>query len=156
MQARAEAKYIRIAPRKVRLVVDLIRGMSVQEARLQLEFSPKNAAKPVLKVLNSAVANAEHNLNADTKNFHVLSAYVNEGPKFMRFIPRAQGRATPLRKRMSHITIVVGDKNTEAVDKAEKVEKAEVKKEKKVVKKTEGKKVKKSTKSSSKKEKAKA
>lgn len=139
MQARAEAKYIRIAPRKVRLVIDLIRGMSVQNARMQLEFSKKAAAKPVLKLLNSAVANAEHNLKADTSEFKVMAAYVNEGPKFMRFMPRAQGRATPLRKRMSHISIIVGDE--------EKIEKVETKK---VAKKETVKKVKKSEKSSKK------
>lgn len=142
MQARAEAKYIRIAPRKVRLVIDLIRGMSVQNARMQLEFSKKAAAKPVLKLLNSAVANAEHNLKVDTSEFKVMAAYVNEGPKFMRFMPRAQGRATPLRKRMSHISIVVGDE--------EKVEKVKGVEDKKVVKKETVKKVKKSEKSSKK------
>jgi large subunit ribosomal protein L22 len=134
MQARAQAKFIRMAPRKVRLLVSLIRGMHVRDARLQLEFSTKDAAVPVLKALNSAVANAEHNLKADTSNFHVLTAYVDEGPKFMRFTPRAQGRATPIRKRMSHITIVVGDKHEEVVEAKSEVK--EVKAEKKATKST--------------------
>lgn len=129
MQAKAEAKYIRISPRKVRLVVDLVRGMGIEEARLQLEVSPKLAAKAVLKVLNSAVANAQHNLKADTTDFRVLTAYVNEGPKMMRYKPRAQGRATPIRKRMSHIGIVVGnDTEVEATSKKAEAPKAEAKK----------------------------
>lgn len=118
MQARAEAKYVRVAPRKARLLVDLIRGMNVKEARAQLKFSPKQTAQPVLKVLNSAIANAEHNLNAKTDDFRVIEAYVNEGPKIKRYKPRAQGRATLIRKRMSHITVVVGDSSEAVVEAA--------------------------------------
>lgn len=120
MQARSEAKFIRIAPRKVRLLVNLIRGMQIQAARAQLKFSPKQSAEPILKALNSAVANAEHNLKADTKNFVVLQAFVNEGPKIKRYTPKAQGRATLVRKRTSHITIVVGDKEEAGATKASK------------------------------------
>ncbi len=109
MQARAEAKFIRIAPRKVRLLVNLIRGMRVQDARAQLKFSAKHSSEPILKVLNSAVANAEHNLKADVSKFVVLQAFANEGPKIKRYTPKAQGRATLIRKRSSHVTIVVGD-----------------------------------------------
>lgn len=139
MKVHATAKYIRISPRKTRLVVDLVRGMAIEEARAQLKFSAKNAAKPVLKVLNSAIANAENNLGLDVSNFRVVEAYVNEGPTIHRFMPRAQGRATALRKRMSHITIAVGDE-AEVVEKPEAVEvekKVEEKKPaaKKVVKK---------------------
>lgn len=132
MEARAEAKFVRMSPRKVRLVVDLIRGMGIQEARQQLQFSQKAAARPVLKVLNSAIANASHNLGADTTGFRVVETYVNDGPTIKRFMPRAHGRATPLRKRMSHITVVVGDgqvveapkaKETPAPKTEEKVEK---------------------------------
>jgi large subunit ribosomal protein L22 len=108
MKARAEAKYIRISPRKVRLVANLVRGMHIEEARNQLRFSLKSAAEPVLKVINSAVANAEHNLKADTKDFHVLEIYVNDGPTIKRFKPRAHGRAFAIRKRMSHIGVTVG------------------------------------------------
>lgn len=110
MQARSEAKFIRIAPRKVRLLVNLIRGMHIQAARAQLKFATKHSSEPILKALNSAVANAAHNLKADTKDFYVLQAFVNEGPKIKRYTPKAQGRATLIRKRTSHITIVVGDK----------------------------------------------
>lgn len=108
MKARAEAKYIRMSPRKVRLIADLVRGMHITEARNQLRFSLKAAAEPVLKVINSAVANAEHNLKVDTSNFHVLEIYVNEGPTIKRFMPRAHGRASAIRKRMSHIGVTVG------------------------------------------------
>lgn len=133
MQARAEAKYVRVAPRKARLLVDLIRGMNVKEARAQLSFSPKQTALPVLKVLNSAIANAEHNLNANTDDFKVIEVYVNEGPKIKRYKPRAQGRATLIRKRMSHITVVVGD-SSEAVVEAAPAPKAEEKSEAKAEK----------------------
>lgn len=110
MQARAEGKFIRIAPRKIRLLVSLIRGMHVTAAQAQLKFSPKNSATPILKVLNSAIANAKNNDQADVKDFYVLECFVNEGPKIKRFAPKAQGRATPIRLRMSHVTIIVGDK----------------------------------------------
>lgn len=133
MQARAEAKFIRIAPRKVRLLATLIRGMHVQAARAQLKFSAKHSGEPILKVLNSAVANAQHNLKADTSNFHVLEIFVNEGPKIKRYTPKAQGRATLIRKRMSHITIVVGDKE-EKTTKAGEVKSTPVKAEAKAEK----------------------
>lgn len=107
MEVKAHAKFIRIAPRKTRLVVGLIRGKSVVEARRQLAVSTKISAKAVLKTLNSAVANAVHNAKISDEGLMVAKAYVNEGPKIKRFTPRAQGRATPIRHRMSHITIVV-------------------------------------------------
>ena len=110
MEVKAQAKYIRIAPRKTRLVVGLIRGRTVSEAQKQLLVSPKLGAKAVLKVLNSAIANATNNLKLDAAGLVVKKAWVDEGPKIKRFTPRAQGRATPIRHRMSHITIVVGDK----------------------------------------------
>ncbi len=109
MKVKARAKFIRIAPRKTRLVVALIRGMSVENARAQLKYSLKGAATPVLKVLNSAVANAVHNAHATATDLVVSEAFVDEGPTIHRFTPRAQGRATKIRKRMSHITIVVSD-----------------------------------------------
>lgn len=109
MEVKAQAKYIRIAPRKTRLVVGLVRGKAVAEARKQLLVSPKLGAKAVLKVLNSAVANAENNNKLDGSKLVVKKAWVDEGPKIRRFTPRAQGRATPIRHRMSHITIVVGE-----------------------------------------------
>lgn len=111
MEVKAQAKFIRIAPRKTRLVVSLIRGKSVVEARRQLAVSTKIAAKAVLKTLNSAVANAVHNAKMNDGELVVAKAFVDEGPKIRRFAPRAQGRATPIRHRMSHITIVVASKS---------------------------------------------
>lgn len=127
MQVQAKAKYIRVSPRKSRLVIDLIRGLSIEDARAQLKFSTKNAAKPILKVLNSAIANATNNLKIDESTLNIVKAYIDEGPTFHRFKPRAQGRATAIRKRMSHITVIVGD-GKETVKTVEKeVSKDEVK-----------------------------
>ncbi len=114
MEAIAKAKHIRIAPRKTRLVVGLIRGLAITEARRQLLLSKKAAARPVLKALDSAVANAEHNMKLDASSFVVTRAQVDEGIKIKRFTPRAQGRATPIRLRSSHITIGVGPKTLKA------------------------------------------
>jgi large subunit ribosomal protein L22 len=110
MEALSKARFVRIAPRKIRLVVSLIRGLTVEKARRQLMVSDKLAATPILKALNSAVANAVNNLKLDEKSLFVSKAYVDEGPKIKRSTPRAQGRATPIRLRMSHITIVVTPK----------------------------------------------
>lgn len=110
MQAKANARYVRIAPRKARLVVDLIRGKRVDEAFAILRHTPR-AASPVLeKLLNSAVANAEHNYSLDVSNLVVSEAYVNEGPIMKRYQPHAQGRAFRINKRTSHITLVVSEK----------------------------------------------
>ncbi|MFA5945888.1 MAG: 50S ribosomal protein L22 [Patescibacteria group bacterium] len=111
MEALSKAKFVRIAPRKSRLVVSLIRGLTVDAARRQLAVSNKLAATPVLKALNSAVANAVNNLKLDEKGLVVSRAFVDEGPKIKRSTPRAQGRATPIRLRMSHITIAVSSKS---------------------------------------------
>ena len=112
MQARAIAKYVRMSPRKVRLVVDLIRGKSVGEAYNILQFSTKAAAEPVGKTLRSAVANATvkaqdegHVLDVDELVVHEVR--VDEGPTLHRFRAAAQGRASPINKRTSHITVVV-------------------------------------------------
>jgi len=110
MQAKAVAKNVRIAPRKVRLVVDLIRGKQVGEAIAILRHTPKSASPVVEKVLNSAIANAEHNYDMDVNNLVVAEAYVNEGPTLKRFRPRAQGRASQINKRTSHVTLVVTEK----------------------------------------------
>ena len=110
MEARASARYTRIPARKARLVVDLIRGRGVEESLRTLQATPTRGAKIVTKVLNSAVANAlagEGTLNVHADDFYVKEAYVNEGPTMRRFRPRAMGRATRIRKRTSHITIVV-------------------------------------------------
>ena len=110
MQAKAVARTVRIAPRKVRLVVDLIRGKQVGEAVAILNLTPKAASPVVEKVLKSAIANAEHNYDMDSNNLVVTEAYVNEGPTLKRFRPRAQGRASQILKRTSHITVVVSEK----------------------------------------------
>lgn len=110
MQAKAVAKSIRIAPRKVGLVVDLIRGKDVAEAIAILQHTQRGASPAVEKVLKSAVANAEHNYEMDTDNLVVSEAYVNEGATMKRFRPRAQGRASSINKRTSHITVVVTEK----------------------------------------------
>lgn len=109
-QTRAVAKYIRIAPRKVRLVVDLIRGKGVGEAIAILKLTPRGASPVVEKVLKSAVANAENNHNMDTNRLFVKEVYVDPGPTLKRFHPRAQGRAYSIMKRTSHITVVVAEK----------------------------------------------
>jgi LSU ribosomal protein L22P len=109
-EAKAVARTVRIAPRKARLVVDLIRGKRVGEAMAILKLTPKAASPIVEKVLKSAIANAEHNYEMDVDSLYVAKAYVDEGPTLKRFRPRAQGRATQINKRTSHITIVVAEK----------------------------------------------
>lgn len=108
-QAKAVARTVRIAPRKARLVIDLIRGKKVGEAFAILAHTNRAASPIIEKVLKSAVANAEHNYEMDAENLVVTEAYVNEGVTLKRFRPRAQGRATQINKRTSHITIVVSE-----------------------------------------------
>lgn len=110
MEAKAVAKYIRISPRRVRQVIDLIRGKEVREAEAILAVTPKRGAEAVAKVLKSAVANAEHNNDLDASELVVSRAYVDEGPTMKRYQPRARGQANMRRKRSSHITVVVGEK----------------------------------------------
>ncbi len=109
-RARAVSRYARVAPNKVRQVVAHIRGLPVEEARRVLAFSPKDAAVQVLKTLDSAIANAEHNVATpfDADELVVTSAVIDEGPTLKRFQPRAMGRAYRVRKRTSHITVAVG------------------------------------------------
>ncbi|TVR55270.1 MAG: 50S ribosomal protein L22 [Gemmatimonadales bacterium] len=112
MEAKATARHIRMSPRKVRLVVDQIRGRSVNEAYALLQFSKKAAAEPVSKTLRSAVANAQVKAEdegefVDVDELIVREAFVNEGPTLRRWRAAAMGRAAPIRKRMSHITVVV-------------------------------------------------
>jgi large subunit ribosomal protein L22 len=110
MQAKAVARTVRIAPRKVRLVVDLIRGKQVGEAVAILNLTPKAASPVVEKVLKSALANAEHNYEMDVNSLVITQAFVDEGPTLKRFRPRAMGRASQINKRTSHITIVLSEK----------------------------------------------
>lgn len=107
MEARASVRYVRTSPRKMRRVVDLIRGQHVQEARRILRFSPLGASRDVEKLLDSAVANAERQPGVIADNLLVERAWVDEGPTLRRFRPRAYGRATRVRKRTSHVTVVV-------------------------------------------------
>lgn len=123
-QAKAHARYIRIAPRKVRLVIDLIRGKAVGEAISILRHTPKAASPVVEKLLNSAVANAEHNYSLDPNKLVITEAYVNPGPILKRYIPRSHGRASRINKRTSHITLVVSER-------PEKVESGKAESEKK-------------------------
>jgi large subunit ribosomal protein L22 len=107
MEAKATVKYVRISPPKARRVIDLVRGQQVEEARRILKFSPLGAAKTVEKALNSAVANAEQQPGVIAQNLIVERAWVDSGPTLKRWRPRAYGRATRVRKRTSHITLVV-------------------------------------------------
>lgn len=109
-EAKASARMIRIAPRKVRLVVDQIRGKDAGEAIAILRFTNRGAAEAVEKVLKSAIANAEHNYDMNVEDLFVSEAYANEGPTLKRFRPRAKGAASKISKRTSHITVVVSEK----------------------------------------------
>ena len=111
MEAKAVAKYVRIAPRKVRVVMDLIRGKNVAEAFAILKFTPKVGADAIEKVLKSAVANAENNFDMNVDNLYVSSAFVDQGPTLKRIHPRSRGQAFKILKRTSHVTIVVDEKN---------------------------------------------
>ena len=110
MEAKAVAKYIRMSPQKVRLVVDLVRGKNVQEAQNILRFTRKYASSVVLKVLKSAVANASQNPDIDENTLYVKEVFVDQGPSLKRWRARAQGRAAGIKKRTSHITVVVQER----------------------------------------------
>ena len=110
MEAKAVAKYIRIAPRKVRVVMDLIRGKNVAEAFAILKFTPKAGAEVIEKVLKSAVANAENNFDMNVDKLYVSAAYVDQGPTLKRIHPRSRGQAFSIMKRTSHVTVVVSEK----------------------------------------------
>jgi large subunit ribosomal protein L22 len=109
LSARSTARFVRITPQKARRMVDLIRGLPAGEAQTVLRFAPQAASEPVGKVLASAIANAENNHGMNTDALVVSAAYVDEGPTLKRFRPRAQGRAYRIRKRTSHITVVVSE-----------------------------------------------
>lgn len=110
MAATARLRFTRIPPRKARYVVDEIRGKSVEDATKILKFSRRRAARDILKLLNSALANAEHDGSMDLDILFVKEVYVDEGPTLKRIRPRAQGRAYQIRKRTSHITLVLDEK----------------------------------------------
>jgi ribosomal protein L22 len=118
---RATARYVRSSPRKSRLVVDHIRDASVEDARVFLQFTARHVGRDVAKVLESAVANAEHNHELDVDNLHIVKAFVDEGPTLKRWRPRAKGRATQILKRTSHITVIVSDVPSKELKKNRKV-----------------------------------
>jgi len=113
MESRAIARYVRVTPRKVNQVLDLVRGINVEEALTTLSFSKKHVAKTIEKTMRSAVANAiQADSKVDVDDLYVKEALVGPGPIMKRWLPRAQGRATPILKRTSHITIILGDKES--------------------------------------------
>lgn len=124
MQVKATAKFVRLSPRKARLVVDAVRGMSVIDAEKELAVMAKKGAEPVMKLLKSAVANAEHNNKLKKENLYIAEIAANEGMTIKRYRPRAFGRATMVRKRTSHLSIVLDEKTA-----GKETQKAEVKKE---------------------------
>jgi large subunit ribosomal protein L22 len=109
MEAKAVAKYIRVSPQKARLVVDLVRGKKIDEAKKILQFTRKYSAGIINKVLKSAVANAKQNPNIDESILYVKDIFVDQGPSLKRWRARAQGRAASIKKRMSHITIILDE-----------------------------------------------
>ena len=121
MKVFASLNKFRMSPRKVRLVVDLARGMSVEQAKVQLKFLNKKAAKPILNLLDSAIANAKNNFKLDEKNLYISEIFVNEGPTLKRWRARAMGRSAPIKKRTSNIKIGLEEKTVD--EKVEKVEK---------------------------------
>ncbi|MGK7947148.1 MAG: 50S ribosomal protein L22 [Microcystaceae cyanobacterium] len=113
LETKAIARYVRMSPSKVRRVLDQIRGRSYREALIILEFMPYRACEPIIKVLRSAVANAEHNEGLEPANLYVSQAYADMGPSLRRYRPRAQGRAYQIRKPTCHITITVAPEMSE-------------------------------------------
>jgi len=109
METSAAAKFVRISPRKIRLIMDQVRGKRVEEALNMLSFAPQKGARILKKLINSAVANAEQNSGVDVDALFVKRVYADEGPTLKRFRPRAQGRATKIRKRSSHLTVVLDE-----------------------------------------------
>lgn len=107
MEAKAKATYVRISPRKVQIVLDLIRNQPAEKAMAILKFTPKAATEPLMKLLKSAMANAENNYNMDVTRLYVSECHVAPGPILKRIQPRAQGRAFKINKRTSHITLVL-------------------------------------------------
>lgn len=110
MEARAIAKFIRVSPRKARMVVDLVRGKKLEEALAILRYTPNKAAEAVTKVVKSAAANAEHNYEMDKEELVISQIFVDQGPSLKRVMPRAMGRADIIKRKTSHITVVVSDK----------------------------------------------
>jgi len=120
MKVKAKLNNLRISPRKVRLVIDLVRGLPVAEAKLQLNFLVKKSSKPISKLLDSAIANAKNNFGLDESNLYISEVFAGEGPTLKRIMPRAMGRAFHIMKRTSHVTMVL-----EEVERSKKEEEKE-------------------------------
>lgn len=128
MQVKAKLRNLHIAPRKVRLVANLVRGLSVEQAEVQLQYMDKRSSTPMLKLIRSAAANAEHNHKLNREDLFIKSVEVNDGVTLHRWMPRAMGRATPIKKRSSHITLVLDVKETiKAAARKKKAETVETK-----------------------------
>lgn len=127
-ETKAVSRFVRISPRKARQVIDMVRGKNVQEALDLLMFLPKKAARLIEKVVKSAAANAENNFGMTKDFLYISKAYVDGGPSIKRWLPRAYGRATPLKKRISHITVFVAERDTVAAPKMKAAKPAETKK----------------------------
>lgn len=110
MEITAKLNRFRVSPRKARLVVDLVRGMDAERARAQLSFSKKGTSEPILKLLDSALANAKNNFSKTESAFYIKKIFVDQGPTYKRFRPRARGMVSPINKRTSNITIVLDEK----------------------------------------------
>src|SRR3989344_8802231 len=111
MEIKAHLNYLRISPRKVRLVTNLIKGMDVSRAELELRHLPKRSSLPILKLLKSAVANARHNFQLSEEGLYIKDIFVNSGTVLKRFTPRAFGRASPIRKRTSHVSLLLDSRS---------------------------------------------
>lgn len=132
MEVKAKISYLRIAPRKVRLVVDLIRGKNVERAKNVLNFTTKKASLPLIKLLNQALANAKNNFQLDPANLYVSKIFVDEGPKYKRWQARSRGQAYEIQKKTSHVTIILDEMKKTA--KKPKRAKAKISSEEKVEK----------------------
>lgn len=109
MEVKAKARFIHMSPRKTRLVTDLLKGLNVNEAITQLKFINKRAAEPVLKLIDSAIANATHNFNLEKNNLYIKEIRVDQGPTLKRWTPKAYGRVAPIRKKSSHISLILDE-----------------------------------------------
>jgi len=110
MEITAKARFVRISPQKIRLVMGQVRGKKAEEALNLLSFAPQRGARILKKLVDSAVANAQQNADMDVDSLYIAKVYADEGPTLKRWRPRAQGRATRIRKRTSHLTVILGEK----------------------------------------------
>jgi len=134
MKIPAKLKYLRIAPRKVRLVADLIRGKSAQEAKAILDFTRKGAASSLAKLLRSAIASAKHNHQINESNLYISEIFVDEGPKLKRWRTRARGAVAEIQKRTSHITIVLETEEKKSISRRKVKKRKVIKKEEEKIK----------------------